>query len=393
VNTAAQELADLRHTLEQCAPTAILDHLGRFLVISDKLSVCLGYDRAEIEGRSFQNVLHPDYPQLLVQDILGRMSRLTVWSGELQFRTRSDRTCWMQGTFVPILEGEKGAVGFQFIGFDVTERKAVERSLAVSRNFTTDLMDLTPIGFLVANSRGECQNINRRWTELSGLTLRFALGRGWLDAIHPEDRPGVERSWATVLETGATEQKEYRYLLPGGHETWVLATCARVQRGNDNEETRLVRAEVDLTQRRQTETLVREQQARIVSSAKLASLGEMAAGIAHEINNPVTIIKGHAARLRMALDTDSNRREDLGDTVEIRVTDSGPGIPPEIREKIFQPFFTTKPVGQGTGLGLSVSRSIVAAYQGVFSVDPGCPNTRFVITLPKQPRIPAAKAA
>ena len=46
---------------------------------------------------------------------------------------------------------------------------------------------------------------------------------------------------------------------------------------------------------------------------------------------------------------------DLGDAVEIRVRDNGAGIPPEIKDKLFQPFFTTKPTGEGTGLGLSIS--------------------------------------
>ena len=45
----------------------------------------------------------------------------------------------------------------------------------------------------------------------------------------------------------------------------------------------------------------------------------------------------------------------LGEAVEFRVRDNGTGIPPEIRDKLFQPFFTTKPTGEGTGLGLSIS--------------------------------------
>ena len=51
-------------------------------------------------------------------------------------------------------------------------------------------------------------------------------------------------------------------------------------------------------------------------------------------------------------------RED-GDAVEVRVRDNGSGIPPEIKDKLFQPFFTTKPTGEGTGLGLSISYDIV----------------------------------
>ncbi len=56
-------------------------------------------------------------------------------------------------------------------------------------------------------------------------------------------------------------------------------------------------------------------------------------------------------------------RED-GDAVEVRVRDNGTGIPPEIRDKLFQPFFTTKPTGEGTGLGLSISYDIVTQQHG-----------------------------
>src|SRR5262249_14060792 len=54
----------------------------------------------------------------------------------------------------------------------------------------------------------------------------------------------------------------------------------------------------------------------------------------------------------------------LGDRVEIRIRDNGTGIPPEVKEKMFNPFFTTKPAGEGTGLGLSISHDIVVKQHG-----------------------------
>jgi signal transduction histidine kinase len=60
----------------------------------------------------------------------------------------------------------------------------------------------------------------------------------------------------------------------------------------------------------------------------------------------------------------------LGDRVEIRIRDNGTGISPEVKEKIFNPFFTTKPAGEGTGLGLSISHDIVVKqHGGVIEVD------------------------
>ena len=76
---------------------------------------------------------------------------------------------------------------------------------------------------------------------------------------------------------------------------------------------------------------------------------------------------------------------DLGDAVEIRVRDNGTGIPPEIREKLFQPFFTTKPTGEGTGLGLSISWDIVTQQHGGSIEVASRPGefTEFTIRLPR----------
>jgi signal transduction histidine kinase len=75
----------------------------------------------------------------------------------------------------------------------------------------------------------------------------------------------------------------------------------------------------------------------------------------------------------------------LGDRVEIRIRDNGTGIPPEVKDKLFNPFFTTKPAGEGTGLGLSISHDIIVKqHGGSIEVDtqPG-EFTEFRIILPR----------
>jgi signal transduction histidine kinase len=73
------------------------------------------------------------------------------------------------------------------------------------------------------------------------------------------------------------------------------------------------------------------------------------------------------------------------DHVEIRIRDNGTGIPPEVKEKMFNPFFTTKPAGEGTGLGLSMSHDIIVKqHGGTIEVDtvPG-EFSEFRIVLPR----------
>jgi C4-dicarboxylate-specific signal transduction histidine kinase len=73
---------------------------------------------------------------------------------------------------------------------------------------------------------------------------------------------------------------------------------------------------------------------------------------------------------------------DLGESVEVSVEDSGPGIPPPLRDRIMLPFFTTKGPDRGTGLGLSISKAIVERHGGRLGLDTSAPHTRFVVVLP-----------
>jgi len=70
------------------------------------------------------------------------------------------------------------------------------------------------------------------------------------------------------------------------------------------------------------------------------------------------------------------------DGVRVSVCDSGPGIPDDIRKRLFEPFYTTKPPGKGTGLGLHISHTVVARHGGRIDVDSSPAGTCFVVTLP-----------
>ena len=85
----------------------------------------------------------------------------------------------------------------------------------------------------------------------------------------------------------------------------------------------------------------------------------------------------------------------LGDRVEIGIRDNGTGIPPEVKEKIFNPFFTTKPAGEGTGLGLSISYDIVVKqHAGSIEVDTQLGEfTEIRIILPRSTAHPSGELA
>src|SRR5204863_2248700 len=98
---------------------------------------------------------------------------------------------------------------------------------------------------------------------------------------------------------------------------------------------------------------------------------------------------GHDPKFKPTLKVSTR---DLGDAVEIRARDNGMGIPAEIRDRLFQPFFTTKPTGEGTGLGLSISYDIVTQqHGGTIEVDSRVGEfTEFTVRLPRRAMTGAA---
>ncbi len=124
-----------------------------------------------------------------------------------------------------------------------------------------------------------------------------------------------------------------------------------------------------------------------------ATIGGQAELYPQEISRVLNLIANgfYAATKRQREAQDNNEpvlaaaTRNFGDRVEIRIRDNGTGIPAEVKEKIFNPFFTTKPAGEGTGLGLSISHDIVVKqHGGIIEVDsaPG-EFTEIRIVLPR----------
>jgi len=76
---------------------------------------------------------------------------------------------------------------------------------------------------------------------------------------------------------------------------------------------------------------------------------------------------------------------DDGDQVVLRVSDDGPGVPPADADRVFQPFFTSRPRPESTGLGLPVSREIAEAHRGSLDLEPSVAGASFRLRLPKAP--------
>lgn len=347
------------------------------------------------------------------------------------------------------------------------------------------LIELTGDLIAVSTKEGFFLALSREWEYVLGFPIDEIRAKTFMNFVHPEDHQ-ITFDCLGSLKLGL-EVKNFknRYITKNGDIIW-LEWCGLVEAdtGLIYSKARVLETDVKLEQ-------VYLEQHKSFQANKLAILGEMAAGVAHELNNPLAIITGYLqimdletaatgteesseqlkmisamlrateratkivdnlkalsrdasqdqfqpASFRDILDSSINllqnrferhkvklelsipaeklmlncRHNELAqlffnmilnafeasqkasdpwvkvdstfdkDQLTVTMSNSGTGIPLELRGKIFNPFFSTKIEGFGTGMGLSIAASVIHQHRGSINIDPKKPHTTFIIKLP-----------
>ncbi len=170
---------------------------------------------------------------------------------------------------------------------DITERKRAEEALRASeRNF--QLIVETIPGYVWCGSRsGELEFVNRRILEFTGKT--FAEIKDWGCVVHPDDFDWLEKIWLHSVQTGDPFEVEFRFRRRDGAYRW-FATRGLPLRGADGAILRWYGLLYDLDDRKRAEDALRKAQAELAHVTRLMTMGELAASIAHEVNQPLSAI-------------------------------------------------------------------------------------------------------
>jgi PAS domain S-box-containing protein len=134
--------------------------------------------------------------------------------------TRQGKHVYFQNNLVGIVEDGfvKRAWGTQV---DVTEKKKIEDSLKKREQLFSTLTNFAPVGIFLTDEKGDCQFVNRKWTEISGMTMDEAKGQGWVKAIHPEDKDRVFREWYDSAEKKLPFRSQYRFINKKNGIAWL----------------------------------------------------------------------------------------------------------------------------------------------------------------------------
>lgn len=406
----------------------------------------------------------------------------------LGMKLTSERMTWVAVDATPIFrDGDTNPFEVVVTFTDITKDREARAEIEEQRHFLRFMADNIPGVFAYWSDALECKFSNKVYLEWFGKTQEQMAGIR-MDVLLGPELFAANEVYVKGALAGKAQSFERTFVKFDGTSRFMwVQYVPDIQDGKVKGFFAMVS---DITDLRVAQDEMIVERAKMFAASKLSTLGEMAGGMAHEINNPLAIIigranslirklavpgsqdraivtgihdildtanriasvvrgltsfarnaaedpmqpssietivkdtislcrerfKGFDVTLRVQVDGDAHvncRAVEISQVlmnllanafdatlplaekwvvvairsheakVEVSVTDSGLGIDPAIADKIMNPFFTTKDIGSGTGLGLSMATGIIKAHGGTLSLDASSPNTRLIFVLPR----------
>ena len=336
-------------------PIAMLDKDSCYLAMSDAWIEQYTFTEPEPFGKKVWDC-HPNYIEEWKVRVLKAQEGFVQGMDEECVKGPNGEDVWISWKLVPWQNLQGEIAGVVILCEDITYRKEAELKLSHATK-------LTALGEMAG---GIAHEINNPLSIMKGFIdlMQKSVRRGQIDLKTFEQY--LERSSATISRISR-----------------IIMTMKRISRNSSNESLTLHSANglvddaLDFIQEKFRDKGLNLEVLRLKNDVQVncrpVEISQVLLNLLTNAFYAVVDEKGAWVKIEL---------ERKAKTLELRVIDSGPGIPINIREKIFQPFFTTKDIGQGTGLGLSISKKILETHNGRLFLDTNSRNTTMVIELP-----------
>ncbi len=366
---AEDEMQRLYNAIERLNEVLIIsDRNGTILYINRAVEKILGYDRDRLTGKNIRTMRYTEEDPAFYENIWNTVLQGRSWSGMHRLQHKNGEMVMTRSNVTPIRNDEGEILYFVTILQDITREIALEQYM--QRTHKLEMM-----GRFAGGLAHDFNNI-------------LATIMGYIDMVMDEEDP---------------ESCRYRYLnkakMSGKKAEEVIRKLLTFNRGVDPQlepvdMTSLLREIFALLKPqipRHVETEIEDHSGGAEITADPAQMRQVFLNL---LSNAIYAVRdkknGRVCVTLEVLEASGKTKRKYpelkkGRWLCVRITDNGEGIPPEAVDKVFDPFYTTKPVGEGSGMGLSVVHGILRNHNGVIHLesDPG-KGTVFTVFLPAE---------